>query len=98
MSQHPGTYRDASRRDVPGYAPTPEDLRLREVYGDWVHGNPGSHLAGGILEDGRGQKWWRDLAVMPPRRYDAPSGKVGRRFDLVLVQEMRGGAGQAVEL
>ena len=24
--------------DVLGYVPTPEDLRLREVYGDWVHG------------------------------------------------------------
>ena len=34
--------------DVPGYVPTKEDLRLREVYGDWVHGNPGTHLDGGI--------------------------------------------------
>ena len=73
-----------------GYAPTPEDLRLREVYGDWVHGNPGTHLDGGISEDGRWQKWWRDLAVMPPCRYDAPSGKVGRRFVNVLMREMRG--------
>ena len=32
--------------------PTPEDLRLREVYGDWVHGNPGTHLDGGVSEDG----------------------------------------------
>ena len=76
--------------DVPWYTPTPEDLRLREVYGDWVHGNPGTHLDGGISEDGRWQKWGRDLAVMPPRRYDAPSGKVGRRFVNVLVREMRG--------
>ena len=75
---------------MPGYTPTPEDLRLREVYGDWVHGNLGTHLDGGITEDGRWQKWWRDLAVMPPRRYDAPSGKVGRRFVNVLVREMRG--------
>ena len=43
--------------DVPGYAPTPEDLRLREVYGDWVHGNPGTHLDGGIPEDGLWQGW-----------------------------------------
>ena len=27
---------------------------------------------------------------MPPRRYDAPSGKVGRRFVNVWVREMRG--------
>ena len=39
--------------DEPGYNPTPEDLRLREVYGDWVHGNPGTHLDGGITDDGK---------------------------------------------
>ena len=77
-------------RCVPGYTPTPEDLRLWEVYGDWVHQNPGTHLDGGISEDGRWQGWWRDLAVMPPRRYDASSGKVGRRFVNVLVRELRG--------
>ena len=62
--------------DVPGYVPTPEDLRLREVYGDWVHGNPGTHLDGGITENGTWQGWWHDLAVTPARRYEAPSGKV----------------------
>ena len=38
--------------DVPRYVPIPEDLRLREVYGDWVHGNLGTHLDGGIADDG----------------------------------------------
>ena len=75
---------------MPGYVPTPEDLRLREVYGDWVHGNPGTHLDGGIAEDGKCQGWWRDLAVTPARRYGALSGKVGRRFVKVLVMELRG--------
>ena len=37
--------------DVPGYVPTPEDLRLREVYGDWVHENLGTHLEGGVAND-----------------------------------------------
>ena len=37
--------------DVPGYVPTPEDLRLREVYGDWVHGNPGTHIDSGVADD-----------------------------------------------
>ena len=54
--------------NVPGYVPIPEDLRLQEVYGDWVHGNPGTHLDGGIAEDGTWQGWWRDLAVTPARR------------------------------
>ena len=35
----------------PGYNPTLEDLRLREVYGDWVHANPGTHLDRGIRDN-----------------------------------------------
>ena len=81
---------EGERGDVPGYIPTPEDLRLREVYVYWVHGNPGTHLDGGIAKDGKWQGWWRELAVTPERRYKAPSGKVGRRFVNVLVREMRG--------
>ena len=34
--------------DDPGYNPTLEDLRLLEVYADWFHANPGTHLDGGI--------------------------------------------------
>ena len=37
--------------DKLGYNPTPEDLRLWEVYGEWVHDNPGTHLDGGIRDD-----------------------------------------------
>ena len=37
--------------DVPEYQPTLEDLRLQEVYGDWVHANPSTHLEGGVKED-----------------------------------------------
>ena len=37
--------------DEPGYNPTPEDLRLREVYVDWVHANQGTYLDGGICDD-----------------------------------------------
>ena len=55
---------EGARGDVPRYVPNPEDLRLREVYGDWVHGNPGTHLDSGVAEDGLWQVWWRDLAVM----------------------------------
>ena len=64
--------------DDPGYTPTLEDLCLQEVYGYWVHANPGTHLDGGIGDNVEGQVWWCDLAVMPSRRYDAPSRKVGR--------------------
>ena len=43
---------EGASSDVPGYVPTPEDLRLREVYRDWVHGNQGTHLDGGVAEYG----------------------------------------------
>ena len=76
--------------DVTGYVPTPEDLRLQEVHGDWVHGNPGTHLNRGVRNESAWQAWWRDLAVMPSRRYDAPSGKVGRRFVGTLGVEIQG--------
>ena len=46
--------------DEPGYNPTPEDLRLRKVYRDWVHANPGTHLDGGIHDDLAWQAWWYD--------------------------------------
>ena len=75
---------------VPGYVLTPEDLRFGEVYGDWVHGNPGTHLDSGVANDLAWQAWWRYLAFMPLRRYDAPSGKVGRRFVGMLSAKMQG--------
>ena len=40
---------------MPGYVLTPEDLRLREVYGDWVHRNSGTHLDGGVKDDSEWQ-------------------------------------------
>ena len=76
--------------NVTGYVPTPEDLRLREVYRVWVHGNPGTHLDGGVKDDSAWQAWWRDVVFMPSRRYNAPSGKVGPRFVGTLGVEMQG--------
>ena len=75
---------------MPGYQPTLEDLCLQEVYRDWVHANPGTHLNGGVRNDSAWQAWWRDLAVMPSRCYDVPSEKVGRRFFGTLGEEMKG--------
>ena len=51
--------------DEPGYTPTPEDLRLREVYKDCVHANPGTHLDRGIRDNSTWQACLRDLTVMP---------------------------------
>ena len=76
--------------DEPGYTPTQEDIRLREVYGDWVHNDLGTHLDGGIHDDSAWQAWRRDLAVMLSRHYDMLSGRVGRRFVRTLGDELRG--------
>ena len=66
--------------DLPGYTPNLKDLRLEEVYGDWVHAKAGDHLHGGIADDKARHGWWSDLVVMPCRCYNTLSGKVGRRF------------------
>ena len=42
---------DGGSGNVPRYVQTMEDLRLWEVYGDWVHGNPGTHLDGGVANN-----------------------------------------------
>ena len=70
--------------------PNPGGLTSPGVYGYWVHGNLGTHLDGGIAENSAWQAWWRDLAVMPSWRYDAPSGKVGGRFVKMIGAEMQG--------
>ena len=75
---------------MPRYVLNPEDLCLQEVYGDWVHRNPGTHLDGGVKDDSAWQAWRHDLAVIPSRKYYAPSGKVGRRFVGTLGVEMQG--------
>ena len=83
---------------MPGYTPTPEDLHLQEVYGDWVHINPGTHLDGGVGYNKMWRGWWQDLAVMPSmglRRakqegWATLRGGTGRRAAQV--------AGQTVEL
>ena len=82
--------REGASSNVPWYVPTPEDLRLREVYGDWVHGNLGTHLDGGVTDDSAWQAWWRDRKVTPSRRYDIPSGKVSRWFVGILGAKMQG--------
>ena len=49
-----------------------------------------THLDGGISDDAACQAWWRDLAVMPSRCYDALSRRVGRRFVGTLGEDLRG--------
>ena len=60
------------------------------VYQDWVHQNPGDHLDGGIAEDIKWKAWWEKIVCIPTQRYDAPSGKVGKRFVGILSVELDG--------
>ena len=43
--------RGGEEGDLLGYNPTPEDLQIKEVYGDWVQVKAGDNLHGGIADD-----------------------------------------------
>ena len=75
---------------MPGYFPTGEDRRIKEVHGDWVHYNDGSCLSGGIQDNNAWQTSWKTMAVMPAKRYDAPSGRVWRHFVHSITVELTG--------
>ena len=76
--------------DLPGYVPNEVDLKLKEVYGDYLHQNDGTHLDGGIQDDAVWQERWKKLVGLPAQRYQAPGGAVGRRFLRILTQELLG--------
>ena len=75
---------------MPGYVSTGKERQIKEVYGDWVHSNDRVHLSGGVKANQEWKDRWRTLVVMPARRYDTPSGRVGRRSVQVLVAELAG--------
>ena len=55
-----------------------------------MHQNPGDHLDGGIEEDSKWKAPSETNVFMPTQRYDAPSGKVGKRFVEILSVELDG--------
>ena len=61
---------------------------IHGAYQDWVHQNPGKHLDGGITEDSQCQAWWEKLVCFLTQRYDAPSGKVRKKFVGILYVEL----------
>ena len=77
--------------NLPHYAPTPADLLLDSVFGDHSHDNDGTHLTGAILDDNVWQTRWLRMVQIAPTWYNAPPGKIGRRFiTLFTPQELRG--------
>ena len=55
-----------------------------------MHQNPGDYLYVLIAEDIKWQAWCKKLVCMPTQSYDAPSGKVGKRFVGILSAELDG--------
>jgi hypothetical protein len=78
--------------DLPGFRATDADLRLKAVYGDSVHRNDGTHLAGGLdrQTDKLWQSRWTRLVQLTSSQYDVPKGLVGRRFVKLLTLELAG--------
>ena len=58
----------------------PKDLKLQEVYGNYVHQNPGTHLTRGIVEDAVWQDRWTLLVALPTFKYNCPGGAIGKDF------------------
>ena len=74
--------------DLQGHRLTPCDIKLRSVYGNHVHRNDGTHLTGGIYDDALWQTRWRRISNLTLRFYDAPKGKAGQRFVILLTEEL----------
>ena len=74
----------AREGDLPENRLLGADYMLYGVYQYWVHQNPGDNLDGGIVEDSKWQARWEKTVCMPTQCYDAPSGKVGRIFVVIL--------------
>ena len=76
--------------DLPGYTVTAADRLLDAAFGDHAHDNDGTHLHGGFSDDALWQRRWRRMAQIATTRYQAPAGRVGRRFLAILTSEFRG--------
>jgi hypothetical protein len=76
--------------NLPDYVVTEADRLLDTALGDHAHDNAGTHLDGGVATDALWQRWWRRMAQLPTTRFQAPAGKVGRRFLTILAAEFRG--------
>ena len=76
--------------DLPSYLPTAADHLLDTVFHDHAHDNDGTHLNGDIADDAVWQQHWLRMVQLHTTRYQAPPGKVGRRFIAIFTNELRG--------
>ena len=72
------TERDADKDRIPAEA----DRLMDTVYGDHVHQNDGTHLAGGVnaAVDEAWQRRWRSLTGQQQQLYTVPGGEEGKDF------------------
>jgi hypothetical protein len=66
------------------------DELLIEVYGDTIHQNDGTHLDGGVADDRIWQRRWMKVVSCNLSLWDAPMGRVGKRFVQLLAEEWKG--------
>ena len=66
------------------------DELLLSCYGDTIHHNDDTHLDGGVADDRDWQRQWRKVVSCNLLLWDAPKGKVGRRFIQRLSEEWKG--------
>ena len=78
--------------DLPSYAISPVDCKLLEVYGDFVHANPGTHITGEVpIHINRiWQSRWKRLTALPQCHYMLPQGPVSHDFITQLTVELQG--------
>ena len=76
--------------ELPGLQLNAVDQKIQAVYGDHVRQNDGTHLDGGIADDAIWQAHWREVISLPPQRYAAPNGRVGRLFLQGVTAEFQG--------
>jgi hypothetical protein len=53
-------------RDLPGTAALAADIKLMNVYGDYIHQNDGMHLDGGIANNPMCQERWANVLSCQP--------------------------------
>ena len=66
------------------------DGALFDVYQDWVHHKPFTHLDGGIGKDCKCQAILKTLVCLTTKHYDVPSVQVTKRFVSTLAAELDG--------
>ena len=62
----------------------PTDLKIHEVYREYVHQKTGTHHTGGITDDAVWKDRWRRLVNLTKLRYDYRRGAVSKDFVTIM--------------